>query len=399
MSLSMGEAIASGNKRISPKTPHQATGRLQPQLVKQKVDLFRPYPSEWNDLSENKFFFKLQDEERPAPPFVVDWCNGMLSLFEESSCQKDINEITLASLITLLGQKAKKDKKIRAVLQDYFQKKPELMSNWTKNTIHSLQGNQFNQQNLANIFCGHAQLGMEPEGEFFIAWKKVALPYLQSTNSQERFTLKEIHSIYLTIKRFSLGSILGDNFPQASLIKKGKTKTPKGSKLQEEVLQSVNSYLARIGISNLAQEEYWVDDIASHVDIYLASLNVIMEVDGPSHFFAGTQEYKPKNKLKEEILHQSQKFAGLVRIPYYEWNKMITLESQHTYLAGKLSPFIEAAKQRHSLKTKKEDINAEERDVKKSTLRPEVAPYIPLAERKNQLLPTKQLSNARFEDI
>ena len=109
----------------------------------------------------------------------------MVNVFEDPSCKKDINEITLARAITLLGQKAKQDKQIKVILQKYFSEKPNLMKHWEKETIKRLKEKQFDQQELANIFYGHAQLGLKPNEALYEAWKNATLSRLTSKNPKE----------------------------------------------------------------------------------------------------------------------------------------------------------------------------------------------------------------------
>jgi len=386
--LSVSDTSASGKGAPIKRTQPQVTVRLQPHPAGLKVDFFRPYPSEWDDLSVNKFFYRLQDEGRPTSQFVVDWCNGMVSVFE--CCPKEINEVTLARLITLLGQKAKQNKQIKVILQKYFSEKPELMKYWLARTIQSLKDEQFNQQALANIFYGHAQLGLKPNKALYEAWERAALSRLKQTDLKEQFSQKGLHSIYLTIKRFALEDLLRENFSQVPLIKVGKAKALKISTLQSDVSRSLQTYLKANNLSTLPQEEYWVEDIASYVDIFLAlaSQKVIIEVDGPNHFFPGTREYKPKNKLREEILNQTHIFTKLVRIPYYEWDELQTQESKSKYLEGKLSLSLEQTVQTDSSEIKEQETRPVKHGAKKSSLRADAPSFVPQA---NRLLPKKKL--------
>ncbi|KAB2831825.1 MAG: hypothetical protein F9K49_09125, partial [Caedimonadaceae bacterium] len=204
---------------------------------------------------------------------------------------------------------------------------------------------------------------------------------LKPTDPKEKFSLKELHSIYLTMKRFSLEHLLEDSFPQASLLESCKAIAPKVSKLQNDVYQSLQSYLRKINLSDLPREEYWVDDIASCVDIFLVSKKIIIEVEGPSHFFPGTKKYKPKNKLREEILNQTHKFTKLVRIPYYEWEELATLESKQKYLENKLSLSLGHSVQTVAPKIEELEIKQEKHIAKTSDLKADAAPFIPQAER------------------
>jgi len=423
--LSASDASASGKgapiKRTQQKAQPQVTAGLQPHPAELKVDFSRPYPPEWNKLSVKQFFSTLQDKERPTSQFVVDWCNGMVSVFEEQSCEEEINEITLARLITLLGQKAKQNKEIKVILQKYFSEKPALMKYWREATTQSLKEMQFNEQALSNIFYGHAQLGLKLEGELYEAWKKAALDCLKSTNpnkqfnqqelsnifyahallglkpneplyeawknaalsclkstnQNKQFSQKELHSIYLTLKRFSLENFLKNDFLQLKVLK---AKAPKGSKLQDDVYRSLQEYLKTIHVSDMPQEEYWVEEIASRVDIYLASKKLVIEVDGPSHFFPETKEYKPKNRLKEEILNQTHKFTQLVRIPYYEWNELTTAESKNKYFGGKLSLSVGQNVQTGTPK-KEQEAKQVKHPSKTSTLGTAAPSFVPQAKR------------------
>ncbi|MBL8677134.1 MAG: RAP domain-containing protein, partial [Alphaproteobacteria bacterium] len=327
------------------------------------------------------FYGHAQLGLKPNEAFYEAWKSAALSRLTSKNPKEQFNQQELANIFYGHAQLGLKPNEAF-----YEAWKSAALSRLTSKNPKE----QFNQQELANIFYGHAQLGLKPNEAFYEAWKSAALPRLKSTDPKEQFSQKQLHSIYLTMKRFALEDLLRENLPRVPLIKTLKAKAPKRSKLQSDVSQSLQTYLKANNVSTLPQEEYWVEDVASYVDIFLAlaSQKVIIEVDGPSHFFPGTREYKPKNKLREEILNQTHMFTKLVRIPYYEWDELQTLESKSKYLEGKLSLSLGQTVQTDSSEIKEQETKSVKHGAKKSSLRADAPPFVPQA---NRLLPKKKL--------
>lgn len=75
-----------------------------------------------------------------------------------------------------------------------------------------------------------------------------------------------------------------------------------------------------IGLQHIFQNElcqdFYVEKIYCNVDFAVRSKKIIIQVDGPSHFFVGTRDYLPKHKLQDFILAKSG--WQVLRLPYYE---------------------------------------------------------------------------------
>ncbi|MBL8676985.1 MAG: RAP domain-containing protein, partial [Alphaproteobacteria bacterium] len=327
----------------------------------------------------NIFYGHAQLGIKPEGELYEAWRNAALCRLKSKNPKEQFNQQALANIFYGHAQLGIKPDEA-------------LYEAWNKPALARLRSKdpeeKFNQQHLSNIFYGHALLGIKPERELSGAWKEAALSFLNSTSSNGKFSLKELHSIYLTMKRFSLEYLLENDFPRTSLLTTYKAKAPKGSKLQSEVYRALQEHLKSTYVSDMPQEEYWVEEIASHVDIYLASKKIVIEVDGPSHFFPETKEYKPKNKLKEEILKQTHKLTQLVRIPYYEWDELTTAESKNRYLKNKLSLSLEKNVHSGVPKIKEQEIKQIKHAAKTSTLRAEAPSFVPQATR---LPPKKKL--------
>lgn len=65
------------------------------------------------------------------------------------------------------------------------------------------------------------------------------------------------------------------------------------------------------------------------------SQKLAIEVDGPSHFYVHSTRYTAYSKLKHRIL--SNLGYRVVHIPYFEWNKLSSVEEKELFVLGKLN--------------------------------------------------------------
>ena len=431
-SASFGRPAASGRSSFSSHTSsstHTSTSsRTSSSGTSHQripaVDFDKPYPEAWNRLSLNEFFLLLQDNERPTPQDMVDWCNGLLSIFKEKSLQKDRKPIFISRSLTLLGQKAKTNKTLKTTLQRYFGEKPVLMKRWQEEAIAFLSSKkpntQFNQQHLSNIFYGYGLLGLQPEGVFYDAWREATLARLQSGDPRTQFDQQELsnifyghaqlglqpedaflkvwleaakpafkesqfskealHSIYLFMKRFSLEDAFKDEILSgrfSSMKEDEETISPRGSSFQNDVLKSLQGFLKGKGLGEEVESEVWFDSLASRVDGYIRSLKIVVEADGPFHFFPGTQTYKPNDALREAILLTDPEVKGLVRVPYFEWNDKKDKE-KNDFWQIKLSSFLKAeGDEEQKQSVKKGTLNVRAKEFISPRLNPLAAPFVP----------------------
>ena len=106
------------------------------------------------------------------------------------------------------------------------------------------------------------------------------------------------------------------------------------SDLQRSVCNQLRNLYPTIEI----KEEVWFDSIASSVDIYIPAKNLIVEVDGPSHFVMNTKEYKPNKFLRDAILStpSAQNTNTILHIPYFEWVQLKSNSERQNYLRRKI---------------------------------------------------------------
>ena len=166
------------------------------------------YPREWLRLPVPQHFLVLQRERAPSSRLVVDWCDRMLDILTDQSRQREINQITIARCFTLLGQKAK-NREIKKALRDYFVQRPKFLTQLYSVALFHLQARdsrtQFNQQALANVFYGHAQLGQRMPEDFVAAWYAAALRCLQARDPRTQFNQQALSNIFYGHAQLGMG--------------------------------------------------------------------------------------------------------------------------------------------------------------------------------------------------
>ena len=98
------------------------------------------------------------------------------------------------------------------------------------------------------------------------------------------------------------------------------------SDLQNDVFEIV-----KMSYKDSSLEHKLLDGLYSG-DIYIPDLDLIIEVDGPSHYkdMEETLETKLRNRIYEK---EKIKF---ISIPYYEWDNLSGVEKKKEYLSKKL---------------------------------------------------------------
>jgi len=260
-------------------------------------------------------------------------------------------------------------------------------------------GDQFSQQELSNIFYVHGQLGIKPPDVFLQYWYKAANQRLRSENPgdhfdqqslsnifyahvllgleineefgykiasklsslKERLSLDETHSVYLSCVACSQARYrFADNLIEElshefrSMKETEKLKKFLGSELENAVAGFISSFLETTKGSVASSKSYWIDTIASKVDMVLINprkkgVKIIVEVDGPSHFLSPTStEYNPQTQLRQRLLSvaigkRGQKKYHLLNIPYDELNKNHNYDAKLAYICTKLSRAMHTA--------------------------------------------------------
>jgi RAP domain len=226
-----------------------------------------------------------------------------------------------------------------------------------------LQDNKFEPQHLANIFYGHAQLGIKLPDQFSKDWYSAAFKMLQDNKFNQQALVnifyghallekdlskneKFLTDIFMKLKQFSLtneekhmvyltNQFYGKNVPDLTdIVIRNKNNPVTSSKLQT----SVGTVLKRIHNNLDIKEEEYINCIASKCDFHIPGYNLLIEVDGPSHFLADGTTYCPKTNLMSAILTKND--FNLIRISYYDWDKL-NFNAQYRYLDERLKAYSE----------------------------------------------------------
>ncbi len=113
--------------------------------------------------------------------------------------------------------------------------------------------------------------------------------------------------------------------------------SPQPSFLQQQVTDSLKQLCD--GDCTL-YEEYFMPDVASHVDIYFWERKIVIQVDGPDHFYLNleTGEYllSPRHECQDSLLFG----AGytVIRVPFFVWDRLLTKEQKQSYLLDLVFP-------------------------------------------------------------
>ncbi|MBX9621561.1 MAG: hypothetical protein K2X28_06005, partial [Alphaproteobacteria bacterium] len=307
----------------------------------------------------NIFYGHVQLGQQMPPTFQKAWYTAALNLLNSKSPRDQFNQQALANIFyghAQLGQK----------MPPTFQKA------WYTAALNRLNSksprDQFNQQALANIFYGHVLLGQLMHPDFEMAWYAAALNRLKSPNPRDQFNQQELSnifyghallqkeipqdwinplfnvlsttesikcmsSIYRGLSYFNLLEDLNSD-PQRKrkydAFCKRKNIPSKGSNLQTSVKGTLGELFP-----DEFQEEHWFDSLVAHVDFYSPQQNLVVEVDGPSHFIEKTYRYNAQTLLRDRILEKSDR-VKVVHVPYFEWAPLRNDSEKKQYLMRKV---------------------------------------------------------------
>jgi very-short-patch-repair endonuclease len=180
---------------------------------------------------------------------------------------------------------------------------------------------QFRPQQLANLFYAYALLDQEPH-------KDMIQPLFEIMR-----TLKDQHALqclYLCLQSFRLTKGLPQEVKEK--FDRQQSKLKKADSTISNLQLSVETVLTSMYLRQVVKKEFWFDCIASHVDFYIPHLNMVIEVDGPYHFIEKTHTYNQSTLLRNRILQRSHNGLKVLRIPYFEWDQLDTLEKKEAYL-------------------------------------------------------------------
>ena len=244
----------------------------------------------------------------------------------------------------------------------------------------------FEPQHLANLANAFAKLGIQPPKGLFEAIAEKALSTkprpLEGFNSQDLANLADAFVIQLSIQKINLNDHTNENFKiffdywtkcidrikwsdlsieqitqiyQSYLFlqsqmdfKLGTEELEKASKILLEQPKPKSSKTHReiaAIVERLFPNEkgYRIENeyptIGSHADIavfYKGKEHCVIEVEGPSHFYPGTEILNSKTRFKYYLL--GQEWPRLISIPAKEFTKYPLEQEQLKYLEGMIKP-------------------------------------------------------------
>ena len=105
---------------------------------------------------------------------------------------------------------------------------------------------------------------------------------------------------------------------------RSKLEAPRRSRLQQDVAETIR------GMQLQFEEEYVHEASGYSLDIFLSDGRTSIEVDGPSHFAAGS--HVPLGGTLMKRRHLQQLGFDLRVLPYWEWDELDTLEQKRDYI-------------------------------------------------------------------
>ncbi len=233
----------------------------------------------------------------------------------------------------------------------------EFLNAWQSAAVAGIRN--FNPQNLANSIYAFGVLGLKPSAEFLNAWQSSAEAGIRNFNSQDLANC--IYALMLMQKVFDVRGFDNDKVMLfVNLLKskadlsleekmvlgtalfvycKEKINSPSShvtkSEFQTKVYSSVKSLCPNV------EEEKYFPEIGVSVDVYLEinGKKVVIQADGPIHYFDGTKEETPRTKFNTYLL---EKYCGceVLRIPFYEWDVLKSEKEKQDYLKGKIDKIL-----------------------------------------------------------
>jgi hypothetical protein len=225
---------------------------------------------------------------------------------------------------------------------------------WMKEFWSASQGklSQFTPQGLANTLYACAQLNLQPEGGWMRAFWEKSQGKLSQFNpqdfantlyacvvmewdvpdwliqgirtTQETFSLEEWHQLYTA----SVFVDLSLAFPEDIVDQLIHFESKKVSDLEDRAGSVIDSLLANEEV----RHSHWIPGAATTVDFFVQKHNLIIQVDGPTHYLSdGSQNSSTRfqTRLLEKLGYQ------VLRLGYKELNR-----GAKTYIKQQLAPFL-----------------------------------------------------------
>ena len=139
-------------------------------------------------------------------------------------------------------------------------------------------------------------------------------------NKKRKIIKQQIVTIYNALPAANRAK-LDAKFNQENILKwkrdLAKENIPTVGSRQHEIYENVK------GSYPTAREEDWIDSISSSVDILIPAHKIVIQVDGPSHFYYGTDEANIKTRLNTSALEQNG--YDICRVPVTDPNYQQTI--------------------------------------------------------------------------
>ncbi|KJV54502.1 RAP domain protein, partial [Orientia chuto str. Dubai] len=188
---------------------------------------------------------------------------------------------------------------------------------------------QFNHQNLANSIHDIFILNVLCNSKI-----KVPQQFIDSVNSNTTlFNNEEISQIlkaHFYFSKTGTGILTSQNRQLLERKYKSTLEPCRTSNLQLDILKVVKKVLAQHDI----KREFYIKHIASNVDIFIKGKNIVIQVDGPSHFDDNNAP-NFSTRLNSTLLSLYQ--YKVLRIPYWNWDKCKTMASKERYISELIS--------------------------------------------------------------
>ncbi|MDD0851813.1 RAP domain-containing protein [Halobacteriovorax sp. GB3] len=134
--------------------------------------------------------------------------------------------------------------------------------------------------------------------------------------------IKVIHSLYLT--KSYMQNVYGielSNKGLPNIVRKDKNYFENHSDFKISNFQKNVESFIRNEISSAVLREHFDQDLLGHIDIFIPEHHLVVEVDGPTHYFmnkAGEYIPRPMEQMKEDLL--KAKGLKVIHVPFHEWN-------------------------------------------------------------------------------
>lgn len=338
-----------------------------------QIPIPKGYPTHWDRIHVIDYFDLLRNKE--SPRYILKWCNGMREILRDE--REELSQISTSRILTLLGQKSE-HQDVREAL-DYYFEETDFLDLWYQEAdyhfVPSRFPDRFDPQSITNLFYAHIRLGIEMPKTFRKSWYGAALYHLTAENLEDRFTprehssiffnhavlgieipetfqnalcensedllaqfslkvemskrrsrnVKNLHQTYIALEYYEL-----DHTINPRIFKKLETK-----KRQSRLERDVESVLNSLNIE--FESGTFMGCIAASTDFLLTQENIVIEVDGPTHFLDDQRSLKPSDLLQDELLDR----AGykVLHVPYFKWSALKGRKEKINYMKRHLARF------------------------------------------------------------